>query len=73
MNRAATHANPADTYLTIESAADRLACSKDTVRRMIARGQLKAYRAGHLIRIQHRDLERALKPVTNYQGGGRVA
>lgn len=54
--------------LTIDDAAERLNCSADSVRRMISRGHLKAYRAGRLIRIKPRDLERALRPVTSVGG-----
>lgn len=53
---------------TLDGAAERLACSPKTVRRMIADGKLKAVRVGRLIRIHPRDLERALKPVTTYGG-----
>jgi excisionase family DNA binding protein len=62
-------ATASDTYLTIESAAEQLSCSKDTVRRMISRGQIKAYRIGHLIRLHPGDLDKARKPVTTYRAG----
>lgn len=52
-------------FLTLEQAAERLACSPYTVRRMIARGELKAARYGRLIRIHPRDLERAGRPVSS--------
>ena len=41
-----------------------LNCHPDTTRRLIARGELPAYRVGRLIRIKRSDLERAMKPVT---------
>lgn len=58
-----------DSMLSIGDAASLLACSSDTVRRMIARGELRAFRAGRLIRIRRRDLERALRPVTKISSG----
>lgn len=62
--------------LSIGQVASELGCSHDTVRRMIARGELKAFRVGaRLIRIRRRDLERAMKPVTRIDlataGGAR--
>lgn len=61
--------------LSLDQAAHELGCSRDTVRRMISRGELKAYRVGsRLIRIRRQDLERAIKPVTRLDlvsaGGG---
>lgn len=58
----------AEPLLTVEQAAERLNCSTYTVRRLISRGQLRAVRAGRLIRIKPRDLERALRPVTSLGG-----
>ena len=55
-----------DTTLTIKQTAEYLQCSTDTVRRMIARGELKASRFGpRMIRIDPLDLEKVRKPVTN--------
>lgn len=57
------------------SGPDYLNCHPDTTRRLIARGELPAYRVGRLIRIKRRDLERAMRPVTRIDlvtaGGGR--
>lgn len=51
---------------TIAQAADFLQCSQDTVRRMIARGELPAYRyGGRLVRIELADLRRLRRPVTS--------
>jgi len=51
--------------LSIADAAKERGCSTDTIRRMVSRGDLKAYRLGpRLIRIRRRDLERAMRPVT---------
>ncbi|MCI1788437.1 MAG: helix-turn-helix domain-containing protein [Actinomyces sp.] len=52
-------------YLTIQEAADLLQFSDTTVRRLIARGTIKAYRfpGSRLIRIDPRDLDRVRKPV----------
>ncbi|CAM3583036.1 helix-turn-helix domain-containing protein [Occultella aeris] len=52
------------TYLTIRQTAEALSCSTDTIRRMIARGDLKGRRFGRLIRIEASDLARAGKPVS---------
>lgn len=65
-------------FLSIADAASPavLDCHPDTIRRMISRGELRAYRVGRLIRIKRADLDKALKPVTNaadIRGGGRVA
>lgn len=51
-------------YLTIAQAADALSCSPDSVRRLIARGELRAYRFGRLIRISPTDIQRAGRPIT---------
>ena len=53
-------------YLTIEDTADLLQCSTITVRRMISRGGLRAYRfpGSRLIRIDPADLDKIRKPVT---------
>lgn len=64
-------------YLTIEDAADLLQCSSITIRRMISRGGLKAYRfpGSRLIRIDPRDLDKVRKPVTRISEalGGKAA
>lgn len=57
-------ATPIATYLTIPQAAEALSCSPDTVRRLIARGEIRAVRFGRLIRIAVSDLTRAGRPVT---------
>lgn len=61
---------------SIAQAAEIENCSPDTIRREIARGNLKAYRIGRLIRIRANDLEKARRPVTHFgelRGGDRVA
>lgn len=50
--------------LTIKEAAEETKSSEKTIRRMIARGDLKAYRFGRGIRIRSADLAKAMKPVT---------
>lgn len=59
--------------LTIAQVADELQSSPDTVRRMIARGELRAYRYGQrIIRIDRADLDKMRKPVTRvdeFMGG----
>lgn len=52
--------------LTLEQAAERLAVHPRTVRRMIAAGELPAYRYGkRLIRIDPADLHNSRRPVTS--------
>ncbi|WP_312347341.1 helix-turn-helix domain-containing protein [Actinomyces sp.] len=53
--------------LTIQEAADHLHCNPITIRRMIARGELRAYRVGkaRMVRIDARSLARIMRPVTN--------
>lgn len=51
-------------YLTVAQAAKVLSCSSDSVRRLISRGELRAYRFGRLIRIATADLSGAGRPVT---------
>ena len=64
-------------YLTIKSAAQFAGCSQDTIRRLVNRGELKAFRLGksQVIRIRRTDLEKAFKPVTSLSqmAGDRVA
>jgi len=54
------------TKLTVDDVAQILQCSALTIRRMISRGELRAYRYGksRLIRIDPRDLDKIRKPVT---------
>lgn len=54
------------TYLTIAQTAEALSCSTDTIRRMIARGELRGRRFGRLIRIEAGELARAGKPVSQF-------
>lgn len=50
---------------TIADAADYLGTSPSTIRRLIARGDLAAYRYGpRLIRIDPEDVQRLRQPVT---------
>lgn len=51
------------TYLTIAQTAEALSCSPDSVRRLISRGELPAYRFGRLIRIEAADIAQAGRPV----------
>lgn len=53
--------------MTIANAADSLGCSPATIRTMIFKGELKAYRvgvSGRLIRILKSDFEAIWKPLT---------
>ena len=61
-----------DAPATIAQAAKWLQCSEITIRRMIARGELRAYRYGQrAIRIDLSDLQKLRRPVTSI--GGDVA
>ena len=65
------------TVYTRQQSAKQLKCSVRTVDRMIARGELKAYKigkAGRSIRIKQQDLEKCLKPIKaySYEAGGLV-
>lgn len=55
---------PAASLWTLDDVAAHLGCHKESVRRMIARGELRAYRYGRsIIRVDPRDLDRARRPV----------
>lgn len=57
---------PLEAQLTISDAATLLGASPNTVRRMIARGDLRAYRYGpRIIRIDPADLRAMRQPVTS--------
>lgn len=59
-------AAPMEGLLTIAQAAEWLGCRADTIRRMIARGELLATRYGpRMIRIHPDDLRAMGEPVTN--------
>ena len=55
---------PITTYLTISQVAEALTCSPDTVRRLIAKGEMRAVRFGRLIRVATSEVTRAGRPVT---------
>jgi excisionase family DNA binding protein len=52
--------------LTIQQVADELQVHTATVRRMISRGELRAYRYGtsQVIRVDRADLNKLRRPVT---------
>lgn len=51
--------------LTLDQVADELQMSKRAVRRLVSRGELKAYRIGrNVIRVDSDDLPAVLKLVT---------
>ena len=56
----------ASSLVSINEAAEVLAVNHMTVRRMIQRGELPAYRIGksRAIRIKSSDIEKMLRPVT---------
>lgn len=55
---------PIRAYLTVPEVAEALSCSPDTVRRLIARGEMRAVRFGRLIRIASGEIARAGRPVS---------
>ncbi|WP_298713548.1 helix-turn-helix domain-containing protein [Micrococcus sp. 2A] len=64
--RGSSPLSPLTAQLTISDAAALLGASPNTVRRMIARGDLRAYRYGpRLIRIDPADLHALRVPVTS--------
>ncbi len=50
-------------YVSIKFAAERASVSKDTIRRMIADGNLPAYRFRGQIRIAVEDVDKAMRPL----------
>jgi excisionase family DNA binding protein len=55
---------PRPVYLSPIQAAEFLGWHKDTVRRKIQAGELKAYRLGkHDIRVRLDDVEKLLRPI----------
>jgi excisionase family DNA binding protein len=58
-------------YETIQSGASRTGVSPRTLRRMIARGELVAYRLGpRLIRIDGGELDRVMQAIPGATAGG---
>ncbi|WP_435592761.1 excisionase family DNA-binding protein [Nocardia sp. bgisy118] len=49
--------------MSIKFAAERASVSKDTIRRMIADGNLPAYRFRGQIRIAVEDVDKAMRPL----------
>jgi excisionase family DNA binding protein len=57
--------HPARAYLGIPDAATYLDVTAKTIRAMIARGELRAYRLGNrVVKIKIADLDAALKPLS---------
>lgn len=59
---------PSTQWLTIHDVAEQLKLSDLTVRRMVSRGEIKAFRGvgkSRLIRIKQYEVDKALKPVTS--------
>jgi excisionase family DNA binding protein len=55
---------------TIQRAAERNAISVDTVRRLIARGDLKAYRLGErIIRVDLAEVDSLFRPIPTVRNG----
>ena len=55
-------------WLTINETSEFLGCSPLTLRRIISRGELRAYRSrgkSRIIRIKRADLDRFMRPVTS--------
>ncbi|PPJ01096.1 hypothetical protein C5E51_34915 [Nocardia nova] len=54
---------PPSRYISIAEAARRAGVSSDTIRRMIADGQLPAYRFRGQVRIGFEDIDQAMRPI----------
>ncbi|PPJ23279.1 DNA-binding protein [Nocardia nova] len=50
-------------YVSIAEAAQRTSVSRDTIRRMIADGQLPAYRFRGQVHIAVEDIDKAMHPI----------
>lgn len=50
-------------YVSITEAARRAGVSPDTIRRMIADGQIPAYRFRGQVRIGFEDIDQAMRPI----------
>lgn len=63
---------PPSGYVTPEEAAEYLAVSPRTLRRMAAEGKVRAHRLGpRLVRYARADLDAALTPIPTVGGGAR--
>jgi excisionase family DNA binding protein len=52
---------PPRQYESLAAAAERLAVHERTIRRMIARGEIKGYRVGSAVRVDSAELDAALQ------------
>jgi excisionase family DNA binding protein len=52
---------PPRQYESLHAAAERLAVHERTIRRMIARGQIKGYQVGSAVRVDPAELDAALQ------------
>lgn len=68
-----TDTTPITAYLTVPEVAEALSCSPDTVRRLIARGEMRAVRFGRLIRIATGEVARAGRPVSRLSRSRDIA
>jgi excisionase family DNA binding protein len=56
--------DPPRKFVTLEAEAERLAISQRTLRRMIARGELTAYRVGgRLIRLDRGEVDSLVRKI----------
>ncbi len=60
-------------YYTIKQVCERLMISRETVNRLIRRGELRAIKIGFLVRIGESDLADYLARQANVQQGEEVA
>lgn len=56
-------------YLTLNDVVERTKISKRTLRRYIAEGRLRAYRAGRAIRLRPEDVDALFTPIGKWDGG----
>ncbi|EEI16527.1 helix-turn-helix domain-containing protein [Corynebacterium lipophiloflavum] len=55
------------TYRTIKQEAERVGLSERTLRRYIAEGKLRAYKAGKTLRIRPEDTDAVFTATTNWE------
>jgi excisionase family DNA binding protein len=67
--KASTTASESPRLETIQQAARRNSISTDTVRRLIARGELKAYRLGNrIVRVDLAEVDALFRPIPTTKG-----
>ena len=58
-------------YASLAQAAQYLGCDERTIRRCVARGELRGYRLGsRIIRVDLNEVDAIMKPIPTAGGGG---